>query len=437
MSKEIKGNQKHLTLSDRIYIEQSLYDNTSFRSIASFLHKDPSTISKEIRLHKEIENRNYLGTKNCINIRGCHTRHLCEDSNCNKSCRYCNYYDCTLFCDNWSPKECSKLKKSPYVCNGCPNKRGCRRIRYFYRASNSQKRYDSTLRKSRQGINMTPEELKRLDELVSPLILNGQPLSHIYSIYKDEIGCSRRTLYNYLDHSILKARNIDLHRRVRYKKRRKISNRTAFQQSYRSKRTFRDFERFMEAHSDYDVVEMDTVKGGRNAGKCMLTLMFRNSGFMLIFLLNRCSQDYVTEVINNLTEILGITLFRKTFPVILTDNGPEFKNPDAIEKMVDGRRRTYVFYCDPYVSNQKARLEKNHEYIRYVIPKGKSMYSYVQQDMNLLASHINSTARDSMNGNTPFDLAELLLDKKVPTLLGLHKVSADKVHLKPALINKK
>ena len=37
-----------------------------------------------------------------------------------------------------------------------------------------------------------------------------------------------------------------------------------------------------------------------------------------------------------------------------------------------------VFYCDPYVSNQKGRLEKNHEYIRYVIPKGRSMYRYTQ-----------------------------------------------------------
>jgi Transposase and inactivated derivatives, IS30 family len=284
---------------------------------------------------------------------------------------------------------------------------------------------------------MTPEELHQLDELVSPLILNGQPLSHIYSIYKDEIGCCRRTLYNYLDGSVLKARNIDLHRRVRYKKRRKSANRTTFNQSYRSRRTFRDFERFIEAHPDYEVVEMDTVKGGRNAGKCILTLLFRKSGFMLIYLLQRSSQDYVMETINYLTGVLGISLFRKTFPVILTDNGPEFKAPETIEKTIDGRRRTYVFYCDPYVSNQKARLEKNHEYIRYVIPKGRSMHPYVQDDMNLLASHINSTARDSLNGNTPFDLAELLLDKRVPVLLGLNKVSPDKVLLKPALINKK
>ena len=57
-----------------------------------------------------------------------------------------------------------------------------------------------------------------------------------------------------------------------------------------------------------------------------------------------------------------------------------------------------------------------------------------QDDINLLASHINSTARDSLNGACPFDLAELLLDKKIPLLTGQFKVSPDEVLLKPALI---
>jgi IS30 family transposase len=129
-------------------------------------------------------------------------------------------------------------------------------------------------------------------------------------------------------------------------------------------------------------------------------------------------------------------MFKKYFPIILTDNGSEFKNPWDIEKNEAGTQRTRVFYCDPYVSNQKARLEKNHEYIRYIIPKGRSMYKYTQDDINLMASHINSTARDSLNGATPFDLAELLIDKRIPILTGQHKVSPDNVLLKPALLNK-
>ena len=48
-NKKRKEYQKHLTLSDRIYIEQGLLQKMSFREIADFLYKDPSTISKEVQ----------------------------------------------------------------------------------------------------------------------------------------------------------------------------------------------------------------------------------------------------------------------------------------------------------------------------------------------------------------------------------------------------
>lgn len=75
---------------------------------------------------------------------------------------------------------------------------------------------------------------------------------------------------------------------------------------------------------------------------------------MLIILLPKCTQECVVNAIDSLTETIGLHCFRKHFPVILTDNGSEFKNPQGIEKTKDGKHRTYVFYCDPYVSNQKA-----------------------------------------------------------------------------------
>ena len=79
-------------------------------------------------------------------------------------------------------------------------------------------------------------------------------------------------------------------------------------------------------------MEMDTVKGSRTSGKCLLTLLFRSCSFMLIILLPDCTQRSVIRAINNLTETLGIRTFKKYFPVILTDNGSEFKNPGISKK---------------------------------------------------------------------------------------------------------
>ena len=46
-------DQKHLTLSNRTYIEQELLQKTSFSSIAKVLHKDPTTIAKEVKRYSK------------------------------------------------------------------------------------------------------------------------------------------------------------------------------------------------------------------------------------------------------------------------------------------------------------------------------------------------------------------------------------------------
>ena len=435
-----KKKQRHLTLTDRTYIEQELVRGSSFTDIGRALGKDPSTIAKEVKLHYEIRKASAgsHGCSNCINYSKCDKKHLCGSKRCKYKCKRCYTFRQRNSCPDEVLRTCNVPFKPPYVCNGCTERQTCHLEKHLYRAKTAQDEYETTLVKSRVGINMTPEELTELDALISPLIKRGQPLSHIFAVHSDDIPVCRRTLYNYLDQRVFEARNLDLHRRVRYKKRRarnKPQDKTLLQ-AYRNKRTYKDFEFYMENHPDASVVELDTVKGTRTAGKCLMTLLFRSCNFMIIILLPRCSQECVINAFNNLVDTLTPRLFKKYFEVILTDNGPEFKNPWDIEKGKDGRQRCYVFYCDPYKSSQKGKLEKNHEYIRYVIPKGKSMQNYTQDDINKLASHINSTARDSLNGVTPFALANLLLDKRIPILTGQFEVSPDDVMLKPDLLSK-
>ena len=82
---------------------------------------------------------------------------------------------------------------------------------------------------------MNEDEVKKLNELVSPLIKKGQSLSHIYANHGNEIGISRRTMYNYVDKCVLDARNIDLPRKVRYRKR-KCKKTESFPYKYREGR---------------------------------------------------------------------------------------------------------------------------------------------------------------------------------------------------------
>ena len=70
---------------------------------------------------------------------------------------------------------------------------------------------------SRQGISVSAEELNRIDQIVSPLIKQGQSIHMICVNHADEIMLDEKTIYNYIDAGLLSVRNIDLPRKVRYR----------------------------------------------------------------------------------------------------------------------------------------------------------------------------------------------------------------------------
>ena len=428
----MSNNYKHLILSDRIYIEQCLNERKTFSVIGRELGRDPTTISKEVRRFLAWRD-GWVGRKrgnDCKNFSSCTIDDICVfDCISNSECKICKIENCNSHCPHFVPAECPELKNPPYVCNGCPEKNSCVFTQYYYDAQEADKRYQTLLSESRIGINTDEQTLFRVNRLITPLIRKGQPLSHIIAVHRDEIPMSRSTVYNYLDQGLFDVRNIDLPRRVRYKLRKKRRQENPVNYDYRRRRTYKDFEKYIEAFPDYEVVETDTVKGTRESGKCLLTLLFRHSNFMLIFLLQQCKQEAIRNVFAMLYEGLGSRTFKKTFRIILTDNDPEFKDPWSIEKAPDGSLRTKVFYCDPYASNQKEKIERNHEFIRYIIPKGRSMYNLTDEDVRKMMCHINSVARGGLNGATPFDMAELLISKKVLHLLGLRKNKTTTIHI--------
>lgn len=425
------ANQKHLTLEDRNFIEQALKQDMSFKEIGKFLSKDPTTIAKEVKKHRIMKEPNsFSGYVNvCKKMTSCKKKNVCG-KNCNTYCSSCSR--CNGRCPDFEEEICPTLTHAPYVCNSCNRKGACRLVKYYYRALPSYNQYKNTLSTSRQGCNLSPEELVKLDNLVSPLLKNGQTVAHICQT--QDIGCSKSSLYNYIDQNYLSARNIDLPRRVRYPK--KNSKRpTPKDTAIRKGRTYEDFLQYIQENPDVSVLEMDTVEGVKG-GKLLLTMLFRNSKLMLAFLLNDKTTNSVLKAFNWMESILGNELFEKTFPVILTDNGSEFSNPLSLEFNSEGIGRTRIFFCDPGASYQKGAIEKNHEFIRYVIPKGTSMNNLNQKEIDLMINHINSLTRPSLNNATPYDLAKILLDKQVLKKLNLKKVTANEVQLKPNLLKK-
>ena len=121
--------------------------------------------------------------------------------------------------------------------------------------------------------------------------------------------------------------------------------------------------------------------------------------------------------------------------VVLTDRGSEFTDPMRIEADTEsGEIQCRVFYCDPMNSSQKSHCERNHEFIRYVIPKGEAKDEYTEEEIMRLMNHIGSYPRKKWNGQSPIDLFVKIYGQETATLLGLNKVPSDSINLAPALL---
>ena len=434
MSNLIPGNQKHLTLMDRIYIEESLDKCLSFKEIARYLCKDPTTISKEVKGHRILEphyhDRLFHNAKNfCVRRFRCSKTNACDKIElCGVKCASCP--TCNRTCTDFEREYCGRLQKAPYVCNGCDKKGMHCTIadRYRYNGRVADREYRENLRDSRAGINLTKHDLRVKDKVISPLILQGQSPYQIITNHP-ELDMSVRTLYSYIDMGLFCSRNIDLKRKVKFKTRKchktQIKERSVF-----IKRTYDDFTNLgLTAWA-----EMDTVHSSRESKRVLLTFFLTKEKLFLAFLMNRCTPGAVRLVFDRLEMRLGTYAFLTLFEYILTDRGVEFGKPDDLETGVNGIQRTSIYYCDPMRSGQKGGIEQAHTMLRMVLPKGTSFEFLTQWDVNLIVNHINSTPREILGGKTPYQMALESFGEDAMKALQLRPIAPDEVTLTPKLI---
>lgn len=384
---------KHLRYEDRFVIQEFLSMKYNFSQIALRLNKDRRTIAKEILHHRFLK-------------RGPAKR----------------------------DPDCPRRDRPPYVCNACSNRSSCRRNQYLYDASVAHNEYQKTLRQERSHLKVTKEEIAAINDVISPLMIEKHhSVNHVFAAHPELLPMSKSTFYRYVDMGLLNVRNIDLARKVRYRIKKEYDYTVrSGDKSYKFGRFYADFRDYMDFHPTAHVVEMDTVIGtqGGKGGKCFLTLLWRDFNFMLIYVLPYKRAEYVVQVFDILKKLLGDIEFSRLFEVILTDNGTEFCDPESIEdSTLTGERLSFVFYCTPNASWQKGCIEKNHEYIRYVLPKGSSFAGISQDDASLLASHINSVPRLSLNNQTPYDAAIGFIGKSSMDKFHICRIENDDVNL--------
>lgn len=413
----------HLTESHRIKIEHYLNENYSYRKIAELLNVNVSTISREIKRNiRTYSISNHMVVVECI-----------HKDNCERLKRSSKSKMCSINCPDYELRKCDRFstKNAKHVCNSCPNNAKCKLARKKYIANVANNKYELRII-SRPKIRITQEQFDFINKLFSEKMTKGQSISVIYQNHKDEIMISENTVRNYLKRGLLKSNQLDMIR-PRFTANKSVKRRVIKNVDLLNGRTYEDYINYTK-EKDILIVQLDTVVGKLVDNKKILTIHWPSFHFQIGILLEKLSPAFVNNALMELKNKLGLETYKILFQVILTDNGIEFSLLDEIENDENGELITKVFFCDPYKSSQKGSCERNHEFIRYVLPKGVSFDNLNQKDVDLIFSHINSTPRNSLGFKTPFELFKTAFGIEVLRILNINEINKDDVHLKPELI---
>lgn len=385
-----------LTIEDRMLIEQLLRENYKLKDIARVIEVESSTISREIKYRRKSNNSSLI---------------------------------------------CDKTKKYPFVCVNCSKKVHCNKKKFYYNFKEAQKDYENKLKYSRIGIDMSIDEVEYWNDYFKDKIKDkNQPILHIFKNIENEFPKSIQSFYKYVHKGYFSSINDEmLARSFSYKPRNKKEKiKTISKDNIIKKgRKIEDFNNYMLKNPNTNIVEMDTVIGKFEDNKCIMTLYFRKSKLMLMFIIKKYKPSEVYKVFNKIRNLIGDDLYKIMFEVILTDNGWEFSKPEDIEfNHETGEKLINVFYTEPYSSWQKGGIERNHEFIRYIIPKGISFDNLTKKNIIDMMNNINNVQRKSLDYQTPYELFLKQYGEDISKKFHLQQIPKDEINLSYKLLNK-
>lgn len=357
---------KHINYEQRKIISSGISRNRKLIEIAEDLSLDPRSVSKEVK-------RNRITTEPNIN----------------------------------SVSNCSRLNRWPLVCTNCKLRysKNCMKVKFKYDATTAQRKADANLINSRKGIDLDSEEFNKLDSIIKRGIDDNKSIYQIKIENNDVIDKSITTLYRYINNGYLTTKRIDLPFAVKYKKR-KHNKKYDYSNNEidRTGHTYLDYLSYIHKHPGINVWQLDFLGTIKTDSKHILSFILPNVHFTLLDIITNPNSNKVVNFFDELEDKIGTENFVELIPVILTDRDPCFTDIEGIcFSKITGEERCKLFFCDPYVSNQKPHVENINKQIRKFFPKGKSIDSLSKKEIQKRNITLLNTPTKSLDGNTPKD----------------------------------
>lgn len=353
---------KHLTFEQRKVISSGISHGYKLKTIGENLLVDPTSVSKEVKRNRiEIS----IGLKS----------------------------------------DCKRTQRWPYVCTGCNQRyNNCPYTKYKYDAKKAQKKADTNLINSRRGIDIDAEEFKRLNKIIEDGVNDNKSIYQIKIENNDVIDKCISTLYGYINKGYLTTKRIDLPYAVTCKKR-KHNKKYEYSDNKkidRTNHTYLDYLSFLHNNPNAYVWQLDFLGASRTDSKNILTFILPVLQLTMLDIIQDPNSAKVVKFFDDIEERIGIEAFKILIPAILTDRDPLFTDIEGIcFSKKTGEERCKLFFCDPYVSNQKPNVENMNKQIRLFFPKGRSIDKYSKNDIKTINMTILNKPLRSLDGNTP------------------------------------
>ena len=357
---------KHIDYDKRKSISSSIAHNRKVKDIAEVLLLDPTSISKEVKRNRIV----VYPLKNTKEI-------------------------------------CPKIKRWPYVCTNCKNRyKECPYNKFIYNAKSAQEKADYKLKMSRKGLDVTTDEFKEIDNIIKVGVDNNKSIYQIMIENKDSINKSITTLYRYINKGYLTTSRMDLPYAVKYKKRKhnKKYDYSENKKIDRTGHTYLDYLAYIHKNPGIYVWQLDFLGAIKADNNNILSFILPNLQFILLAIIYKPNSKKIVELFDKLEEKIGTQNFIDLIPVILTDRDPSFTDIEGIcFSKITGEERCKLFFCDPYVSNQKPNVENINKQLRLFFPKKSSVDKYTRADIKQINYTLLNKPLKSLDSYTPKD----------------------------------
>lgn len=218
---------------------------------------------------------------------------------------------------------------------------------------------------------------------------------------RKEMVCTK-TLYNYIDLSLIPLTNMDLPE--------KLKRKTKGSRVRENKRilgdSIDDRPKEIDTRMEFGHWEIDSVLGKKGKDEpVVVTIVERKLRKSLWMKAADHSAEAMQTAVKNAIDYFG-DQYREVFKSITADNGSEFAMLSELKEL-----GIPVYFTHPYASFEKGTNECHNRMLRRFIPKGRSINDYSADDILIFGDIINNLPRKILGYYTPDELFDAELDR--------------------------